>query len=299
MPTTIDDTITTPYEAVYKSRPDYRTLIPMFAISYIKQARDNGQDKTSWTSKTLKCILIGSCSKSDGLLFYHPPSKQILTCGDGFRFDLHSPAGPHFAQHYEGDFILTTKSARETIHIAPQHETNAEAFYKDENDKYLPVRILDVPIDEHVHPYTVQHIETGDIIQVMYHDLLDHDPSANPQLLQNTQKIPFPQYPWIANDAKVTLYLQHIMPRPKQGYLHHNTDTNTWSFISGQKKKGETLPLPNFPLLVDSMIANKTISKGWINAASVIAARRVIATANLVAGLIVNKKESAANLYKK
>lgn len=149
-----------------------------------------------------------------------------VSCGDGFRFDLHSPAGPQFAQQYEGDFIFTTKSAREIVHIKPQHESNAKAYYKDEDSTFQPVRILDVPIDEEIDPYTVQHIETGDILQVMHMDLLDHDPTADPQQLQNNLNVPFPQYPWIKDDAKVTLFLPHLMLQPRQGFLQHESKLN-------------------------------------------------------------------------
>jgi hypothetical protein len=68
--------VTTPYERVFCKKVDYRMLFPMFSLAYIKQHREQGQDKNSWVSKSLKCIVVGKCNKSNSLIFYHPPSKQ-------------------------------------------------------------------------------------------------------------------------------------------------------------------------------------------------------------------------------
>ena len=146
-------------------------------------------------------------------MFYHPPSKQTLTCGDGFRFDSHSPAGPQFGQHYEGEFQFTTKSAREnSIHIKPTHETNNKAYVKDESNTINEVIILDTPLNETDEQYTVQNIVTGDILQVLHSELLDHDPTKKTQYIQDTQKTQFPHIPWLKHDAKATLYLPTFMP---------------------------------------------------------------------------------------
>ena len=40
MPIKINNQVNTPYEAVYNKKSDYRSLIPMIAIAYIKQHRD-------------------------------------------------------------------------------------------------------------------------------------------------------------------------------------------------------------------------------------------------------------------
>ena len=191
-PVKLDGALTTPYETVYQHKPGYRTLIPLFSTAYIKQHRSQGQDLTSWTSKSLKCVLVGTCSKSNGLLFYHPPSKQIFTCGDGFRLDTCSPAGPQFCQHYSGDSVFTNRSAQEQIHLKPCHENNSTAFCKDEEDLIKEVIVLEAPINESTEPYTVQGKSSGSIFQVFHEDLLDHNPTSNPQELQDKQNIPFP-----------------------------------------------------------------------------------------------------------
>ena len=296
MPIKIDTLLTTPHEAAYQTKPDYRTLIPIFCLAYIRQHRSVIKESNKWSTKTLKCILVGQCPKSDGLLFYHPPSKQTLTCGDGYRFDTVTPAGPHFDENYEGDFHFNTRSSMALNHIKPTHEENATAFIQ-QNNQYLQVRIIDIPIDENKEVYTVLHEETGDIYQFFSHELLDHNPNADPIVVQNQQQPPFPHLPWLKDGAKATIYLPESMSQPKQGFIQQ-TD-NDWSFIPGRTKKGEPISLPNFPLLVDSLILNKKLFKGWIAFSRVISARIAKATSNVITNLIVNKKVSAMNLHSK
>jgi hypothetical protein len=109
--------LTTLYELVYSNKVNYISLLPMFSVVYIKQPKENGQDKSSWSSKSLKCILVGKCDKSDSLLFHHPPSKQTLLCADSYQFDPHTIAGQHFKLYFEGDFIFQTKSAMEIVFL--------------------------------------------------------------------------------------------------------------------------------------------------------------------------------------
>ena len=239
--------------------------------------------------------MVGSCPQSDGLLFYHPPSKQLLTCGDGYRFDTHSPAGPQFGQNYEGDFEFTCKSATHNIHQRPSHEINSTAYIIID-DKYTKVTILDIPTDEDDEPFTVQEVDSGNIHQLLQEEIYDHDPTVDPMLMQKNQKVPFPQYPWLKNEAKVTIYLPNQMQKPKQGYLQVS-EQGEWTFLIGRGRKGGSIDLPNFSLLAESMIANKKLFKGWKNASHVITARRARSTSNIIAHMIISRKISAANLH--
>jgi hypothetical protein len=88
------------------------------------------------------------------------------------------------------------------------------------------------------------------------------------------------------------------MNKPKQGKLYQNSQDKSWSFTPGQKDgTHDPIPLPNFPTLVDSLIANKKLFKGWIQSARAITTHRVQATSNLIANLIVNRKVSTCNLH--
>ena len=106
---------------------------------------------------------------------------------------------------------------------------------------------------------------------------------------------PFPHLPWVKNDAKATLYLPQTMAKPKQGFLVVDKH-NEWSFSIGRSKSDNLLPLPNLLMLIDSMVLNKKINKGWQTSATVMAACQAKATSNLVAGMIINKRVSASNL---
>lgn len=295
LPVKHNNKTTTPYELVYHCKVDYRALFPLFSIAYIRQHKENGQDKNKWTSKSLKCILVGKCGKSNSLLFYHPPSKQTLSCGDGYRFDSSTPAGPQFGEHYDGDFIFNTKSATDAIHRPPTHETNA-TVYIDVDGKPQAATVLNIPINDDSEPYTVQAIDTGTIYQVLAEEIKDHNPTANPTDAINNSA-PFPHLQWIKDGGKATLFLPQHMNKPKQGLLKYEKNTNEWSFLPGRKGTSEPIPLPNFPTLVDSMVANKKIFKGWIQSARAITARRSRATSNLIANLIINRKVSAKNLH--
>ena len=280
---------------VYKKKVDYRSLIPLFCIAYIKQPRFEGQDKNSWASKSLKCILVGKCDKSDSLLFYHPPSKQLLSCADGYRLDTHSPPGPHFDQHYDGDFIFNLKSDdNQAIHQPPSHEENSTIYFQTTPGSYTAGTILSIPINEETEPYIIQQTDTGDIHEMLADEITDHDPNSNPSDFNTS--LPFPHLPWIQHDEKATLYLPHIMAKPKQGYLQYTN--NSWTFIPGRNKNHEPIPLPQFETLADSMVNNKKLFKGWVQTARAISARRTKVTANCLAHLIIARKVSAKDLHK-
>jgi hypothetical protein len=251
MPIQVNKTLTTPFELVYNRKVDYRCLIPIFCTSYIKQHRETGSNhKNKWLNKTLKCILVGKCPNSDSLLFYHPPSKQTLSCAEGYRFDTSTPAGPQFGERYEGDFIFNTKSALSAIHRPPSHEENKTVYYSDDNGAYHSAKVLHVPIDDDNEPYTIQDINTGDIHEYLGEELQDHDPMSTPTNIPTSNTHIFPNLPWIGDGEKVTLYLSAIMKRPQQGKLELNATTKLWQFNPGREKKLPPIPLPNFDTLV-------------------------------------------------
>jgi deoxyuridine 5'-triphosphate nucleotidohydrolase len=297
MPTQINSTLTTPYELVYNRKVDYRCLIPIFCTSYIKQHRETGgTHKNKWLNKTLKCILVGKCPLSDSLLFYHPPSKQTLSCAEGYRFDTSTPAGPQFGEQYEGDFIFNTKSALSAIHRPPSHEENETVYYNHDDGSYHPAKVLSVPIEDDTQPYTIQDTVSGDIHEYLGEELLDHDPSATPSNVPTTNATMFPTLPWIGDGEKVTLYLPTIMPRPQQGKLQYNADTESWQFNPGRVKKRDPIPLPNFDTLAPSMVDNRKLFKGWVKSATVYTARRVRITSNTLSHIITARKVSASSL---
>ena len=288
------DQITTPFEAVYDKKVDYRVLFPLFSVAYIKQDTANEGEGRKWKDRSLKCIVVGTCPISDALLFYHPPSKQLLSCAENYRFDTFSPSGPQFNEPYESNFIFNTKSSMENYHQPLAHEQGTEKYFKaDKDGQYIKVRILSIPIDDTKDNYIIQEIDTGNIHEVEPEQLRDDDPTTTPIDIPNPS-LPLPHIPWVKDNAKVTMLLPH-MPTPKQGFLQFS-DTK-WHFIPGRTKKNPPVELANFEELAESMIENKKMFKGWTRHKIVETARRVRITSNLLAANIINRKVSAANLH--
>jgi hypothetical protein len=298
LPTQHLDKVTTPFELVYQKKVDYRLLFPMFSVAYIKYRREGGRVKDKWSAQSLKCIAVGTCQKSDGLLFYHPPSKQLITCGDGHKFDTFSPSGPQFNQKFDGNFVFSFNSTRDAVHRPPSYELSAKVFYKDPlyPDRYQSASILSQPIDDDHDTYTVQNTSTGEILQLLATEIFDHNPTISPSTASTS--VPFPHLPWLHHHAKVTLFLNDRMPTSKQGFLNH--DRGIWSFHPGHSKgkpSGPPIPLPQFFEIAESMVENKKIFNGWKTRAFVTNARNTRATANVLAHLVYSRKVSASNLH--
>jgi hypothetical protein len=298
LPTHHLPTITTPFELVHRKKVDYRLLFPMFSTAYIKYRRADGAVKNKWSTHTLKCIAVGSCKDSDGLLFYHPPSKQVITCGDGHRFDTFSPSGPQFNEKFDGSFAISSESSNQSIHRPHTFELNKKIFYKNPSDptSYLSAIILAQPHLEDNEPYTVQTCTTGDIVQLLGSAILDHDPTLDPTSIPHPS--PFPHLPWIRHNAVATLFLSDRMQAPKQGFL--KLANHQWSFHLGRdenKSLHAPIPLPDFDVLAESLIHNKKLFPGRKNNSFVLNARKSRATSNIVSHLIHCRKVSAANLH--
>ena len=273
--------ITTPHEFVFGKKVDYRVLFPMFSVAYVKQPRETGgSHKQKIRTKSLKCIVVGSDTKTNGLQFYHPNSKQLISANNGFRLDSFLPSGPQFQQQFDGAFIFNTRSGQDNIHRPLAHEDNDKIFFKNANGTHDEATIIFTPFDDTSEPYTVQVTSNGSLHEFMGSELLDHNPDQPPSD-DVTNPSPHPLLPWIKPHAKATLYLPHIMPKPKQGYLE--CTEGTWSFAPGRTGKKKHIPLPTFDELAQSMVTNKKLFQGWKSMATVISARHVRATSNIMA----------------
>jgi hypothetical protein len=293
LPIDIDNRTTTPFQEMYRTKVDYRNLFPMLSVAYIKQTRQDGIQKSKWKSQTLKCILVGSCKDSDSLLFYHPPSKQTLSCSNGYTIDSFTPAGTHFDEKFDSTFIFNTQSDIDTIHKPPEHDNNKIVYYKNHHNKYIQCKIIDQPYDE-IEPYTLQEVDSSNIIQLMSSEISECDPTIN---IKPTLNDTLTNISWIHHNSKVTMLLQQYNYKPKQGYLQYNSELQQWSFLPGRKKSNPQIPLNNFHLSAESMIQNKKLFQGWKSTHVVMTARRVQATSNTIASLIINGKVSARNLH--
>ena len=109
----------------------------------------------------------------------------------------------------------------------------------------------------------------------MHADLHDCDP--NQYSLSANTTMPFPSFPWVKHEAKITLYLPINMHEPKEGRLL--SLENQWTFQVGRStKKKQIIPLPNLNQNLESLINNNKLFQGWRRKQKVINTRNVKAT---------------------
>ena len=156
LPTThLKNKIITPHELVFNDKVDYRSLFPLFSTAYIKQnCAKGGKHKNKFLINSLKCILVGADAQSDGLLFYHPQSKQLFSADDGCRLDSTLPAGPHFNKTFDRSFQFDTKGTEESLHCPHSFELSSTIYYNIDH-KWHAGKITNQPIDEDNEPYVV------------------------------------------------------------------------------------------------------------------------------------------------
>ena len=66
---------TPPFEQVYNIKPDWRNLVPMFCVAYVKRFRDADTFSITSDSQTIQAICVGNDPESNILLFYLPQTK--------------------------------------------------------------------------------------------------------------------------------------------------------------------------------------------------------------------------------
>ena len=232
----------------------------MFATSYIKQETDGGKHKNKWKSQSLKTICVGTCPDTDGLIFYHPSTKTLLSCADKYRSDTYHPAGPQFNEPFDGRMKLNTKSSLENIHTAPSHETRASVFVKTNDEKYHKATVLSTPFNEDDEHYVVQLQQSGDILQLMGDEIYESDPNE----VIPADTVLNHMLPWLKTDSKITILLP-MYNRPKQGHLQHSTADGEWYFIPRRNKNNTPFHLSHFQEKAFSMYQNKKLFNGWVN----------------------------------
>ena len=291
----IKNKTTTPFELVHGQKVDYRQLFPMFSCAYIKKVTEQGgHHKSKFKSQSVKCIVVGKDNKSDAYIFYHPPSKQTLTCQDGYRFDTFGPSGPQHSEVFDGNFTFNTKGSMERIHRPASFELD-KMIYTKIKGSYEAAVVLNQPVNEDEDLYTIRIEASDNIIQVKCEDILDHNPDA--PITNDTNESPIPLLPWIQDGAKATLFLPQQIKKPQQGHLLQDNDD--WKFRPGRSKNNPNktpINLHHFLELAQSMVNNKKLFCGWRNTQTVLTARHVRASSNIIAHRIAARHVSATTL---
>ena len=73
---------TTPHEQKYGIKPDWRNLVPMFSLGYIRRNRYGNKQRATANSKSIMGICTGNDPKSYGIMFYLPTIEKLVGSAD-------------------------------------------------------------------------------------------------------------------------------------------------------------------------------------------------------------------------
>ena len=276
-------TLTTPFFLAFKQKPDYRKLLPLFSAAYVKIYKS--AEGNTFTSQTVRCILVGNDEKSDGRLFYNPITKAVISSSD-YVLNTTAPSGPLFHIPYEEPttYSLYQEKSKEikvefnigsTIWISP---TNLESPGQQATVLNVPFNIDEV--------YTVQLTSTQNILDVTPSNILKYNPSA----IDDPDPNPSFTFPWIKHKAKATILLPTSMSTPKQGIIIQNG--STWSFHAGRTLKSKSIrnnATDKLIHLADSLpeletLAHKCyINKNWLKSKTVMSLQATATTGTIIA----------------
>ena len=265
---TATKSVTTPYFETYGKHPDYRKLIPLFSAAYVK-IYESGEGNTLET-QTIKAILVGNDTKSDGRLFYNPNTKKILASSD-YRLNVSCPSGPIFNLQYQEptSFSLFNNRVNDDAPTFDLHQT----VYLSPTATQHPLAkatVIDIPFKPG-EPYKLQIADNASIISVQAYDILPY----NPQAVTANDTSPSIHYPWFKNKARCTIFLSESMAIPKHGIVVQENDT--WKVHLGhsltsksKNKKQVILPLPSDIVELETLMESGHLIEGWHNSKSVL-----------------------------
>lgn len=252
-----NNTYSTPFELAFHSKPDLRTLFPLFSLAYIRKMRDGSIKRSKYVTHSEACIVVGRSHNTNGLLFYNPTSRETYTSVD-YVLDPTIAAGPYFNYKYSPSCYFGSKSDNDTQPI-PLHPPGSTVYHIT-SPTSDPATVIDIPSQDGV--YTIEH-EDGRAAFVPATDLLPA-PVPQPQLLD-----------WVRHNAKITLFLP-TMVAPKQGLLLHHVEDNSWTFSPGRNQKHAEIHL-DIPAQLNYFLAHGQLFQGHVKFPLVYAAQAAIA----------------------
>ena len=120
---------TTLNEQRYGTKPDWRNLVTMFSIGYIRRNRDGKKQRATADSQSIMGICVGNNPKSDGLLFYLPTSKKLVGSAD-YRLDPTVPSGLVFGYSYDRGIGLNLYNTYTNATRLPSYEKEEQIYFK-------------------------------------------------------------------------------------------------------------------------------------------------------------------------
>lgn len=196
-PVKFDNILTTPYELVYKSKPDYRQLFRLFSTAYFSHHKDNTKERSNVQAHTLAGIALGWSDVANGLQVYNPITKELYTTSI-FKIDGHNATKSYFNLHYDGGMFSGLYSADSRQNIA-EHYPIGTAVTIPSNAGSSKGYVLSVP-----HTPTSIHTDPTYTIQLINGGMITIPQSAMEHIINRTSTSVQLTLPgWIADGSKV------------------------------------------------------------------------------------------------
>ena len=254
---------TTAFEQMYQQKPDYRNLMPLFSVAYVKRKKDGTKHRSKAMSQTLRCICVGNDRKSDGLLFYYQDFKSLIGSAD-YTLDPIPPFGPACGIPYDGGVQFDLQCDGYYIHRPPAYQLH-DTVYCTTTDPHGIIKQISIKGNDVT--YLIKYITSGGHVEHQEHELSDIGSSHDQQPEETYKKGTIPQHlsahgkttldqpqtqiklsppiSWLDNGCKVTFFIPHLMSTPKRGFLQVKNEQ--WTFSIGRTKR--TLKPYNIPSL--------------------------------------------------
>lgn len=247
-PIHIDGRDTTPHEMMYGYKPDYRNLMPMFLVAYIKRKRDGKKHRSKAMSQTIQGICMGNDPQSDGRLFYIPQYKSLVVSAD---YILDPISGPICNLEYDGGIQFNFYSEGNKMMSSPAYKIN-DTVQCLPTGKYAVVTKLDFQGTDFY--YRIKYLTSGTIVTREESELSDVLATESAPNIANL--------PWVKDNNKVTVYFPSFMKCAKQGYLRRIN--NSWEIhIRSSIQKAKKLHIPSLNQNFTVYIAEQKIIASW------------------------------------
>ena len=203
VPIRIDNNITTRHELVFKTKPDLRSLLPMFSVCYVRKYKNLDDEKLiNVENHSLAVILVGRSKIANSPIFFHPHSKKLIT-SDDFYVDETLPAGPAFDISYASGIHMNSYAELNVYLRSPTFKPQQDVFVQ-VRDVFHPVKVITIPTREN-NIYTLQLQHDKSMHQFSEDKILDHNPYIHPEN-DPTKNNYFPN--WLKHGANITMKLE-------------------------------------------------------------------------------------------
>ena len=285
IPLKINNTITTSHELTYRTKPDLRTILPIFSVCYIRKLLDKSHKIVNIQPHSIRAILIGRSSQSNCHLFYHPPTKRTFR-SDDFVIDETRASGPTFSLNFDGGLFFNSYEECNTYFKAPQYAPEDYVYIKTSTPA-TKAQIITIP-ENGSDIYTLK-LPDGSLKQYQERCLSDHDPNIS--ITDNNP--PTKSFPsWIKHNCSATLFTKN-MPKPLQGSLLQIDSTSVmtpnireWVFQPGTRNTNKNITLTDFTSKAHTLISTHQLFEGHPRHSKLYQLRNNMALSNIVSRYI-------------